>query len=81
MFNSIEGMTQMWDIQSGDVVGKFESYARPTSGQLEPCMQSPIHPLCAAKPDSEPSLVRVSAPKSYNLRVLRWLWKPARPFH
>lgn len=27
----------MWDLQTGEIVGKFESYARPLSGQLEPC--------------------------------------------
>ena len=43
LFNSVEGLTQMWDLQSGDVVGKFESYARPASGQLEPCTRLSIH--------------------------------------
>ena len=43
LFNSIEGLTQMWDLQSGQIVGKFESYARPASGQLEPCTRSSIH--------------------------------------
>ena len=45
VFNSIEGLTQMWDLQTGDIVGKFESYARPTSAQIEPCMLLPIRGL------------------------------------
>lgn len=50
LFNSIEGLTQMWDLQSGDVAGKFESYARPASGQLEPCMLSLATPMCSYSP-------------------------------
>jgi len=44
VFNSIEGLTQMWDLQTGEIVGKFESYARPTSAQLEPSWSVSLHP-------------------------------------
>jgi len=44
LFNSVEGLTQMWDLQSGGIVGKFESYARPASGQLEPSWSVSLHP-------------------------------------
>ena len=38
LYNSLEGLTSLWDLGSGEVVGKFESYAR--QGQpddVEPC--------------------------------------------
>lgn len=44
VFNSVEGLTQMWDVQTGNIVGKFESYARPTSAQLEPSWAVSLHP-------------------------------------
>jgi WD40 repeat protein len=37
IYNSIEGMTALWDLGSGEVVGKYESYARG-SEDAEPCM-------------------------------------------
>ena len=37
LFNSIEGLTRLWDLQSGDVVGTHESYARSGSDPVEPC--------------------------------------------
>lgn len=43
LYNSIEGLTTLWNLDSGDVVGKFESYARTTGisageASAEPCM-------------------------------------------
>ena len=80
LFNSVEGLTQMWDLQSGDIVGKFESYARPSSGQLEPCTWLSIK-LALLLIDLERSLVRVFAPKSHNIRLMWWIRKCPRPFH
>ena len=28
LYNTLEGLTCLWDIESGEIVGKFESYAR-----------------------------------------------------
>lgn len=81
MFNSVEGLTQMWDLQSGEIVGKFESYARPTSGQLEPCMWPLIYLLCFLLTDYERSLVCIFAPQSYHIYLLRWLRKRPHSFH
>lgn len=37
LFNSIEGLTQLWDLSSGEIVGKHESYIRTGSEPVEPC--------------------------------------------
>ena len=37
LFNSIEGLTSLWDPQSGEVVGKHESYVRSGTDPAEPC--------------------------------------------
>lgn len=39
LYNSIEGLTSLWDLGSGEVVSKFESYAR--TGDAEPCECNP----------------------------------------
>ncbi|CAK5262487.1 unnamed protein product [Mycena citricolor] len=36
LYNSIEGLTALWDLTNGQVAAKFESYARGTEG-AEPC--------------------------------------------
>lgn len=36
IYNSIEGLTSLWDLSTGDVVAKYESYAR-TTDEAEPC--------------------------------------------
>ena len=38
LFNSIEGLTSLWDLQSGEIVGKHESYIRAGADPAEPCM-------------------------------------------
>ena len=40
VYNSIEGLTSLWNLEKGEVVGSFESYAR-TSGEAEPCEHCP----------------------------------------
>lgn len=45
LFNSIEGLTRMWDLQSGDIVGTHESYARSGSDPVEPCELHFVHSI------------------------------------
>jgi len=44
LFNSIEGLTRMWDLQSGDIVGTHESYARSGSDPVEPSWSVSLSP-------------------------------------
>jgi hypothetical protein len=37
LFNSIEGLTQLWDLNSGEIIGKYESYLRTGTEAVEPC--------------------------------------------
>lgn len=37
LYNTLEGLTSLWDLESGDVVGKYESYVRTGSEPSEPC--------------------------------------------
>lgn len=37
LYNSIEGLTNLWDLQSGEVLGKHESYMRAGTDPVEPC--------------------------------------------
>ncbi|RDB20210.1 WD repeat-containing protein 61 [Hypsizygus marmoreus] len=43
IYNSIEGLTSLWDLTTGEVVGKFESYAR-TSDDSEPSWSVSLNP-------------------------------------
>ncbi|KAF8641284.1 hypothetical protein AX16_010063 [Volvariella volvacea WC 439] len=43
LFNSLEGLTQLWDLSSGSIVGKYESYTR-SGGEKEPAWSVSIHP-------------------------------------
>jgi WD repeat-containing protein 61 len=36
LYNSIEGLTCIWDLESGEVVGRHESYVRSGSEPIEP---------------------------------------------
>lgn len=45
IYNSIEGMTALWDLGSGEVVGKYESYVRG-SEDAEPSWSVSLHPNC-----------------------------------
>lgn len=42
LYNSIEGLTSLWDLGSGEVVSKFESYAR--TGDAEPSWSVSLSP-------------------------------------
>ncbi|KAJ8081932.1 Ski complex subunit Rec14 [Marasmius tenuissimus] len=45
LYNSIEGLTCLWDLSSGEVVGKFESYARSKSdSEAEPAWSVSLNP-------------------------------------
>ena len=37
LYNSLEGLTSLWDLETGEIVGKYESYVR-TSTDQEPGM-------------------------------------------
>ncbi len=38
LYNSLEGLTCLWDLEDGEVKGSFESYARAAGGEsTEPC--------------------------------------------
>lgn len=77
IYNSIEGMTALWDLGSGEVVGKYESYVRG-SEDAEPCMYSvSLHEVLLKFASS---LVGISAPKLRNVRVMRRVWERIHPF-
>ena len=38
LYNTLEGLTCLWDLEDGEVKGSFESYARTAGGEsTEPC--------------------------------------------
>ncbi len=48
LYNTIEGLTSLWDLTTGDIVGKYESYNRSSGGgDVEPCELSspPLYSL------------------------------------
>ena len=46
LYNTLEGLTSLWDLEDGEVKGSFESYARSAGSEsTEPCT-SLISPLC-----------------------------------
>lgn len=36
LYNSIEGLTSLWNLENGEITGPFESYVR-TNAEAEPC--------------------------------------------
>lgn len=73
LFNSIEGLTSLWDLHSGEIVGKHESYTRTGTDPAEPCKCS--HRVDLILTDSKHifnSMVRVSEPKRINVCVYGW---------
>ncbi|KAF9269380.1 WD repeat-containing protein 61 [Marasmius fiardii PR-910] len=45
LYNSIEGLTCLWDLSSGESVGRFESYARAgQSDEVEPAWSVSLNP-------------------------------------
>ncbi|KAI0315149.1 WD repeat-containing protein 61 [Amylostereum chailletii] len=44
LYNSIEGMTRLWDLESGEIVGTHESYARSGSTSSEPSWSVSMNP-------------------------------------
>lgn len=36
LFNSLEGLTCLWDLESASVIGRYESYSRTGSDPIEP---------------------------------------------
>lgn len=47
LFNSLEGLTSLWDLGSGEVVGKFESFVRTREGESVPGEPGVYVPGCA----------------------------------
>ncbi|KAL0950397.1 hypothetical protein HGRIS_010355 [Hohenbuehelia grisea] len=43
LYNSLEGLTCMWDLQTGELVGKFESFVR-SGDDVEPSWSASLHP-------------------------------------
>ncbi|KAJ7129338.1 WD repeat-containing protein 61, partial [Mycena epipterygia] len=54
LYNSIEGLTCLWDLSSGEVAGRFESYARAAEG-AEPCksLSQPVAWSVSLNPNGE----------------------------
>ena len=48
IYNSIEGLTSLWNLENGEVIGNFESYAR-TGAEGEPCKRVPFIKLSRPK--------------------------------
>ncbi|KAG7450795.1 WD repeat-containing protein 61 [Guyanagaster necrorhizus] len=47
LYNTIEGLTSLWDLTTGDIVGKYESYSRSSAGgDIEPSWSVSLHPNC-----------------------------------
>ncbi|KAJ3553644.1 hypothetical protein NM688_g3494 [Phlebia brevispora] len=44
LYNTLEGLTCLWDLENGEVVGKFESYARTASESSEPAWSVSLNP-------------------------------------
>ncbi|KZT06556.1 WD repeat-containing protein 61 [Laetiporus sulphureus 93-53] len=44
LYNSLEGMTCLWNLESGEIDGKFESYVRSGAEQTEPSWSVSLHP-------------------------------------
>jgi len=50
IYNSIEGLTSLWNLENGEIIGNFESYAR-TGAEGEPCKRVPFIELSRSKLD------------------------------
>lgn len=47
LYNTIEGLTSLWDLTTGDIVGKHESYNRSSGGgDIEPSWSVSLSPNC-----------------------------------
>ncbi|KAI0337983.1 WD repeat-containing protein 61 [Trametopsis cervina] len=44
LYNTLEGLTCLWDLESGDVTGRWESYNRTKEGGVEPAWSVSLHP-------------------------------------
>ncbi|KZT70233.1 WD40 repeat-like protein [Daedalea quercina L-15889] len=44
LYNSLEGLTALWNLESGDIEGKFESYVRSGDEQVEPSWSVSLSP-------------------------------------
>lgn len=89
LYNTLEGLTCLWDLEKGDVLGKFESYARTQSESTEPgeyrCKilyysYKDIISLTHVFPSLMPvypnhSVVRIYQSKWPDICCYRWLWK------
>jgi WD repeat-containing protein 61 len=48
IYNSIEGLTSLWNLENGETIGNFESYAR-IGAEGEPCKRVPSIKLSQSK--------------------------------
>ncbi|KAJ7094450.1 WD repeat-containing protein 61 [Mycena belliarum] len=71
LYNSIEGLTSLWDLTTGEVVGRFESYARTPEG-AEPSWAVSLHPsgeTYAATSGAGNVVVYSAQPENFGQRV------------
>ena len=65
LYNTLEGLTCLWDLEDGEVKGSFESYARAPGGDsTEPCTScirlAVRSPWCSSHPDHPPPVMMMS---------------------
>jgi hypothetical protein len=75
LYNSIEGLTSLWDLQSGEIVGQYASYVRsgPASGEPGNLPDHTAFEVCVYHSFFIFSLVSFSKPKRRELRCYRWV--------
>ncbi|KAJ3488517.1 hypothetical protein NLI96_g2788 [Meripilus lineatus] len=44
LYNTLEGLTCFWDLESGNVLGRYESYTRTGPDPIEPAWSVSLHP-------------------------------------
>lgn len=71
LYNTLEGLTCLWDLDDGEVKGSFESYARAAGGDsTEPCTCIYLYLVYASL--TAPSYPRVLYPACRSLLQLIW---------
>ncbi|KAG6886691.1 hypothetical protein C0992_002805 [Termitomyces sp. T32_za158] len=71
IYNSVEGLTALWDLTTGDVAAKFESYVR-TTDDAEPSWSVSIHPsgqTYASSGGSGRVSIRSARPADFGTRI------------
>jgi WD40 repeat protein len=80
LYNSVEGLTCLCDLTSGELVGRYESYAHVSeAGDPGECGLNLVESL-VMKNCHHHSLVCISQPQRRNICVYGWLWQYHYPF-